>query len=103
MMYLKNVSTLELNVENCTGCGRCIDVCPHNVFEMADRTVRVLSYDRCMECGACMMNCAFGALTVSKGVGCASAIIIGAIRGTEPVCGCCDDDEGTVSGPGCCC
>jgi len=96
--YLKKVSTLRYISENCTGCGRCIQVCPHNVFEMVGRKVTVLSYDRCMECGACMMNCAFDALSVTKGVGCASAIINGAIRGTEPVCGCGDDDSSS-----CCC
>lgn len=98
MTYLKEVSTLRYIRENCTGCGRCIQVCPHNVFEMDGRKVTVLSYDRCMECGACMMNCAFNALSVTKGVGCASAIINGAIRGTAPVCGCDDDDSS-----GCCC
>lgn len=41
-----------------------------------------------MECGACVNNCAFGALDVDKGVGCASAIINSIISGGEPSCGC---------------
>jgi hypothetical protein len=41
-----------------------------------------------MECGACARNCAAGALTVKAGVGCAAAVISGAIRGGEPTCGC---------------
>jgi hypothetical protein len=44
-----------------------------------------------MECGACAMNCAPGAITVRAGVGCAAAVITGALRGTEPTCDCgCD-------------
>jgi len=46
--------------------------------------------DRCMECGACVRNCAFGAITVNAGVGCAAAIINGMITGGEPSCGCGD-------------
>jgi len=46
--------------------------------------------DRCMECGACVRNCVFGAITVNAGVGCAAAIINGMITGGEPSCGCGD-------------
>ena len=35
------------------------------------RKAVILDRDRCMECGACVSNCAFGALNVNKGVGCA--------------------------------
>ncbi len=30
--YLKDVVTLDLDSERCTGCGRCVEVCPHAVF-----------------------------------------------------------------------
>jgi len=99
MNYLKNVSTLKYNPELCTGCKRCVEVCPHNVFEMRDKKAAVLDYDRCMECGACQTNCATDALTVDYGVGCSAAIIYGMITGNEPSCGC-DDDGETASG--CC-
>ncbi len=33
-IYLKNVVTLKLNEDKCTGCGMCLDVCPHEVFKM---------------------------------------------------------------------
>jgi len=56
---------------------------------MADR-------DACMECGACARNCPTGALSVKAGVGCAAAIIVGALRGTEPTCGC--GSEGQAGG-----
>ena len=90
MKYLPNVVTLELIPERCTGCGRCLEVCPREVFAKSGKIVRIVDRDLCIECGACMMNCAFEAVQVNAGVGCASAIINGLIRGGEPECGCGD-------------
>ena len=86
--YLSDVTTLNLNQEACTGCGTCEIVCPHGVFAMEDKKARIVDMDACMECGACAKNCEVGAICVESGVGCASAIIIGALRGTEPNCDC---------------
>lgn len=86
--YLKNVATLELDAKKCVGCGICVNVCPHRVFELADGKARILDRDSCMECGACRKNCAFSAIRVSPGVGCASAIIKGLLTGSEPSCDC---------------
>ncbi len=95
--YLKNVVTLQLQEEKCTGCGICIEVCPHNVLALTGNKVRIIDKDSCMECGACAKNCAFGAIGVRSGVGCAAAIIIGKMLGTEPSCGCSDGGSS-----GCC-
>ncbi len=86
--YLKDVVTLEYDPGKCTGCRMCTVVCPHAVFAMEGDKAVVVDRDACMECGACMFNCQFAALTVNPGVGCASGIIVGAIKGTEPTCGC---------------
>jgi ferredoxin len=88
LRYLKDVVTLKLDAEKCTGCGLCATVCPHGVFIVENRKARIADRDACMECGACAKNCAFGAIAVRAGVGCATAIINGAIRGTSPDCGC---------------
>lgn len=88
MRYLSNVTTLEFFPEKCTGCWRCIEVCPHQVFIMNGKKAAIDDKDLCMECGACMMNCAFGAISVNAGVGCASAIINGMLTGGEPTCDC---------------
>lgn len=88
MKYLKNTPTIKYDESLCTGCGQCADVCPREVFVMKDKKAMLADTDQCMECGACAKNCAFGAITVEAGVGCAAAIINGMISGTEPVCGC---------------
>ena len=95
LQYLKNVSTLALDSEKCNGCRMCETVCPHGVFVVEDKKSRIVDFDACMECGACATNCPEGALSVRPGVGCATAVIIGAVRETEPSCG-------GSSGPSCC-
>jgi NAD-dependent dihydropyrimidine dehydrogenase PreA subunit len=73
--YLRNVATLELDRERCSGCGTCLEVCPHQVFALEERKARIVALDSCMECGACARNCPAGALRVDAGVGCAAGLI----------------------------
>jgi ferredoxin len=73
--YLKNVTTLELDQSVCIGCGRCLQVCPHQVFTMEGEKALVRVKDDCMECGACALNCPVKAISVDSGVGCASGLI----------------------------
>lgn len=96
--YLKNVTTLKMNIDKCTGCGKCIEVCPHLVFKIFDGKAQIIDKDRCMECGACAKNCPFDVLEVKPGVGCAYAVIMGWLLGSEPTCDCSTNNK---SG-GCC-
>lgn len=84
--YIDNVVTLQLDKEQCKGCGFCAVVCPHRVFVMKDGKANILSKDRCMECGACALNCPFGAIDVEVGVGCAIAIVNGSKNNEKPCC-----------------
>lgn len=90
MKYLANVTTLKYDSEKCAGCGRCVEVCPHGVFKMQDKRAAITDRDLCMECGACALNCDFGAISVNAGVGCAAAIINSMITGGPPSCDCSD-------------
>lgn len=94
-VYLKNVASLKLDVNKCIGCNRCIEVCPHEVFDLENlpagsqgKKAKIINLDACMECGACAKNCPTKAISVKSGVGCAAGIINGILRGTEPTCDC---------------
>lgn len=73
--YLDDVVTLQFDQATCTGCGRCLETCPHQVFAPAGSKVRFADRDACMECGACALNCPVNAISVDAGVGCASGMI----------------------------
>lgn len=81
--YLSGVSTLQLDMDACSGCGVCETVCPHGVFTLRDRKAALVDRDGCMECGACANNCPTGAIRVTPGVGCAAYIIQTWIKGKE--------------------
>ena len=99
LRYIEDVVTLKLDREKCTGCRVCLDVCPHGVFRIAeDRRAEIVDLGACMECGACQKNCAWNAIDLKPGVGCATAIINSWITGNPPSCGCSDDGDGG----GCC-
>ncbi len=90
MVGVSPLNTLQFDQETCNGCGVCVDVCPHGVFARNSRVVHVVHGDACMECGACQTNCAFGAVHVESGVGCAASMIYAALRGrpmNECTCG----------------
>ena len=79
LRYLKDVTTLKLDLKKCIGCAMCTVVCPHAVFALHEGKVRVEDRDACMECGACARNCPVGAIAVRSGVGCAQGLIRGAL------------------------
>ena len=91
--YLQDVATIALDRDVCIGCGRCIEVCPHQVFVMNGRKAVLADRDACMECGACALNCPVKALAVDAGVGCASGMINEWLR---------EHRMGRMSGGSCC-
>jgi ferredoxin len=97
MVYMKNVSTLKIDKVLCTGCGRCTEVCPREVFTIENRKASITNLDNCLECGACMNNCAFKALNVKSGVGCAAAMVKGLLKYGDMDKGTCGCENG-----GCC-
>jgi NAD-dependent dihydropyrimidine dehydrogenase PreA subunit len=101
--YLKNVTTLIFYPDKCTGCGKCLEVCPHQVFDLENGKSVIIDKDQCMECGACAKNCPFNALEVKPGVGCAYAILKGWLTGSEPNCDCSGGDGSNSAGSGGCC
>ncbi len=91
--YLDNTAILSLNAEKCSGCGRCINVCPHSVLVINNGLAHIVKPDSCMECGACVKNCPEKALFTNPddGCGCAAYIIaswVARLRGKPSNCGC---------------
>ncbi|MHB8894584.1 MAG: mercury methylation ferredoxin HgcB [Candidatus Geothermincolia bacterium] len=72
-------NTLEYDPELCNRCGMCSIVCPHRVFAQGEGAARLVDKDSCMECGACQLNCATGAIKVDNNVGCAAAMMLAAL------------------------
>jgi ferredoxin len=88
LIYLRDVVTLALNEEKCSGCGTCEVVCPHKVFRLNNGKATIADRDACMECGACATNCPTEAITVQSGVGCAAAVINAALGRNSASCCC---------------
>jgi len=79
--------TLDQNA--CSGCGTCVKICPHRVLELNNNKARLAAEERCIECGACQLNCQDGAIEVTKGTGCLFAIIREDIlKLNSAACGC---------------
>jgi NAD-dependent dihydropyrimidine dehydrogenase PreA subunit len=95
--YLRNGESLSICGDSCTGCGACVEVCPHGVLGIREGKAEALDRGLCMECGACALNCPVGAISVAAGVGCAAAIIRGKLTGATPSCDC------GAGSPNCCC
>lgn len=97
MKYLKNVATLRLDQDRCSGCGRCLEVCPHAVFVMDARKAAISALDACMECGACARNCPAEAILVKNGMGCAEGLLKAKLGLSNNCCGerqaCCCSNE----------
>jgi NAD-dependent dihydropyrimidine dehydrogenase PreA subunit len=104
LRYLSDVVSLKLDIDRCTGCRRCVEVCPRSVLRMENKKAAIVDRDLCIECGACAANCESGALIVHEGVGCAAAIINGMLSGDEPTCGCSESDpvSNPSNGKSCC-
>jgi len=104
LRYLDDVVTLRYDAAKCTGCRQCTYVCPHGVFAMDGKRAALVDRDACIECGACARNCAFDAIEVRAGVGCAAGIISSWFRGQRGVVSCGPEGpapEGSRGG-GCC-
>ncbi|MCF7920463.1 MAG: 4Fe-4S binding protein [Candidatus Cloacimonetes bacterium] len=82
---------IKILKSKCTGCTICLKVCPVKVLEMQAGIAIVKNYHKCLECGACALNCEFDAIDVTKGTGCLVAIIKEDILKIAPKnsgCGC---------------
>ncbi len=71
--------TIALDQERCTGAAFCAEVCPKDVFviDRARRLAELARPDECVQCGACIVQCPFDALSFATpdGTNVAPAVI----------------------------
>jgi len=53
--------TMWVDVDRCTGCGACVEVCPTGAMTLIGDAARV-DEERCTGCGACADVCPVGAI-----------------------------------------
>jgi len=53
---------VQVDIEKCTACGACVDVCPTDAITVEDHAV--VNEDECTECGACVPECPTEALSL---------------------------------------
>ncbi len=59
----KNLPNIEIGA--CTGCGKCVEVCPRNVFTMEGNEAKATNTLECSLCKLCIEACEVGAVKVT--------------------------------------
>lgn len=64
---------IEVDVERCKGCGYCVEACPQDILELAERfnsmgyhPVECADCSKCTGCTFCAIMCPDLAITVFK-------------------------------------
>lgn len=55
---------IKIDLEKCTGCGTCIDVCPVGVFELREGKSAAVNINECLVCRSCEAQCPENAIEV---------------------------------------
>jgi len=55
---------INVNLDKCTGCGTCVDVCPVGVYELRNGKSSPVKVDECLVCRACETQCPENAIEV---------------------------------------
>ncbi len=63
--FLKSNYYAEVDSDECTGCGTCIERCSMNAITLVDEISEV-NRDRCIGCGACVPTCPSEAIKLHK-------------------------------------
>lgn len=49
--------TIDIDYDRCDGNGKCVEVCPGEVFELQNNKSVPVNIDECIECCACVESC----------------------------------------------
>ncbi len=53
---------VKVDIDECVGCGTCMDECPQEPISMNDDDIAVIS-DECTDCGLCADACPTAAIS----------------------------------------
>jgi ferredoxin len=53
----------KVDAELCTGCGRCVKVCPVEAISLCEGKAQV-DGDNCIDCGVCVGECPVNAISL---------------------------------------
>ena len=56
---------VKVDLEKCTGCGTCKDVCPVEAITLNDEKAKI-NEEECVDCGTCVEECPEGALSLEE-------------------------------------
>lgn len=56
----------EIDTDECSGCGICVDTCANEVLDIVDAAAGVVNEDACTACGDCVEECPMGAIEVEE-------------------------------------
>ncbi len=46
-----------IDQDKCKGCGNCVEICPSEVYEIAEERSNPIHPEECIECWACVSQC----------------------------------------------
>ena len=52
----------KIDLEKCTGCGTCAEVCPVEAIQVDDKAK--VDAETCVDCGTCVDECPEGAISL---------------------------------------
>lgn len=55
-----------VDVEECTGCGTCVEDCPVEAITLNDDDIAVIDEDTCTDCGTCVDVCPTSAISLEE-------------------------------------
>jgi len=58
------MANINIIVDKCVGCKRCVSACPFAAIEMVDK--KAVIGDKCTLCGSCVDSCKFNAINFEK-------------------------------------
>lgn len=61
--------SIKIDIKNCIGCGKCIDVCPGNLLYKDEKGKAYIKYpSQCWGCASCLKECNNDAIKYFLGI-----------------------------------